>query len=257
MDTAGSVHVRGPNFLLWVTGQPRNRERLNVLPEEPAVARTPDGRAFEPKGLKVIFTLLCHPEYAARPYRQIAELAGTAHGTVGHIIQDLEALGFIVPGPAGPGGARGQRRLVKTGPLLEQWARIFVRTLRPRQFIGRYRGRPLDELATVRWADHGALLGGECAADVVTAHLRPGTLTLYLQEEKPAAGLLRELRLQPDPRGNIELLKKFWTFDTRDAARPDLAPLPLVYADLLAIDDARCEETARLLLATITGAAAR
>lgn len=257
MDTAGNVYVQGPNFLLWVTGQPRNREHLNALPEEPPVARPPDGRAFEPKGLRVIFTLLCRPEYAARPYREIAALAGTAHGTVGHVIQDLEALGFIVPGPARPGGTRGRRRLVKIAPLLEQWARIFVRTLRPRQLIGRYRGRPLDELATVRWADHGALPGGEFAADAVTAHLRPGTLTLHLQEEKPTAGLLRELRLQPDPRGNIELLKKFWTFDTHDAERPDLAPLPLVYADLLAIDDARCEETARLLLANITGTAVR
>ncbi len=248
LDAAGNAHLQGPNFLLWITGQPRNPEQLQAI-----AAREPLGRPFEPKGLQVLFTLLCRPECVAHPYREIAALASVAHGTVGHVIQDLEAMGFIVPVPTAAGGGRGGRRLVKTAALLEQWARVFVRTLRPKQLIGRYRGRPPDELTTVRWADHGALLGGEFAADAVTTYLRPGTLTLYLQDDRPAAALLRELRLQPDPRGNIELLKKFWTFDTPDTKKPDLAPLPLVYADLIASGDARCEETAKLLLANFDG----
>lgn len=253
IDAAGNAHLQGPNFLLWITGQPRNPEQLQAIPGETFRAREPLGRPFEPKGLQVLFTLLCRPGYLTHPYRNIATLAGVAHGTVGHVIQDLEAMGFVVPDPAPQGGGRGARRLVKTAALLEQWARVFARTLRPKLLIGRYRGRPLDELAAVRWADHAVLLGGEFAADAVTAYLRPGTLTLYLQDDRPAPGLLRELRLQPDPRGNIELLKKFWTFDAPDAAKPDLAPLPLVYADLLASGDARCEETAKLLLANIAG----
>lgn len=251
VDAAGNAHLQGPNFLLWITGRPRNPEQLQAIPGETLRIREPLGRPFEPKGLRVLFTLLCRPECATRPYREIATLAGVAHGTVGHVIQDLEAMGFIVPATAG--GGRGGRQLVRIAALLEQWARVFARTLRPKLLVGRYRGRPLDELGAVRWIDYGALPGGEFAADAVTAYLHPGTLTLYLQDDRPAPALLRELRLQPDPRGNIELLKKFWTFDTPQVTRPDLAPLPLVYADLLAGGDARCEETAQLLLAHIAG----
>lgn len=45
-----------------------------------------------------------------------------------------------------------------------------------------------------------------------------------------------------NPAGNVEILRRFWTFDGETAGQvPDL----LVYADLLAIGDARCLETAK------------
>ena len=31
-------------------------------------------RAFEPSGLKIIYTLLCYPDLIKKPYRYIAEL---------------------------------------------------------------------------------------------------------------------------------------------------------------------------------------
>jgi hypothetical protein len=42
----------------------------------------------------------------------------------------------------------------------------------------------------------------------------------------------------------VEILRRFWQFGNPD---PELAPTLLVYADLLAIGDARCLETAKLL----------
>lgn len=63
-----------------------------------------------------------------------------------------------------------------------------------------------------------------------------------------AAGLAGRGLLCPEgrhcdqPAGNVEILRRFWTFDGETAGQvPDL----LVYADLLAIGDARCLETAK------------
>jgi hypothetical protein len=50
--------------------------------------------------------------------------------------------------------------------------------------------------------------------------------------------------LRRDTNGNVEVLRRFWTFDNEDAA---LAPAPLVYADLMATGDGRCIETAKMV----------
>ncbi len=49
-----------------------------------------------------------------------------------------------------------------------------------------------------------------------------------------------------DPDGDIEILAKFWDFEDEWRGR-GLAPLPLVYADLIATGDPRNIETARNL----------
>lgn len=252
MDTLGNAYLRGPNFLLWVAGQKRpQRIHLDALAyREAAIGHQPivqtglANRAFEPKGMQVVFVLLCQPDAVALPYRELAGLADVAHGTVGHVINDLEALGYVAHGPAPKGKKRGPRKLVNHAGLLDEWARIFAKTVRHRYLIGRYRGAPLDAVGARQWADYGAQLGGEFAADAITHYLQPETLTLYIDGDKPGAPLLRDLRLQPDPDGPIELLRKFWRFDAAGPEQRQLAPLPLVYADLLAIGGARCLETA-------------
>jgi hypothetical protein len=73
---AGNAYIDHPPTLIWVKGErPIARAPLQ-----------PTGRAFQAGGLQVIFALLCHPGKADRPYREIAELAGVAHGTVGWVM---------------------------------------------------------------------------------------------------------------------------------------------------------------------------
>jgi hypothetical protein len=55
---------------------------------------------------------------------------------------------------------------------------------------------------------------------------------------------LLDQHLKTDPAGEVEILRQFWQFQN---TQPALAPTLLVYADLLAIGDARCLETAKLL----------
>ncbi|MFI5008106.1 MAG: type IV toxin-antitoxin system AbiEi family antitoxin [Solirubrobacterales bacterium] len=225
IDAAGNAFLNQPPLLVFVKGQ---------RPTGP-VATPNHGRAFQATGLQVLFAVLARPELMARPYREIAVAAGVAHGTVGWVMAELPGLGYLAQ-------IGGRRRLINGERLLDQWAEAYARTLRPRLLLGRFRGDMGALLArSVPWPE-GLLLGGELAAARLTRHLRPGTATFYA--EAIDTKVLLELVLGADAEGNVEFRRRFWNFPG-EATR--LAPTLLVYADLLAIGDARCLETAQLL----------
>ena len=85
MDAAGNAFLDDPPVFVWVKG-----ER-----PMPRTALQPAGRAFQAGGLQVIFLLLCHPDMVDRPYREIAQMAGVAHGTVGWVMAELPQLRFV------------------------------------------------------------------------------------------------------------------------------------------------------------------
>jgi hypothetical protein len=155
---------------------------------------------------------------------------------------ELPKLGFIAE-------FRGKRRLTRRERLLQQWAEFYPRTLRPRLALGRFRAETLDWWNRIDPTKYGAVLGGEPAGGRITGYLRPGTATFYTEKIDPR--LLVDLRLRPDEGGNVEIVRRFWTFAAKDAA---LAPAPLVYADLMATGDGRCIETAKLIFEQIVRA---
>jgi hypothetical protein len=230
LDEAGNAYLNHPPLLIWVKGQ-RPKQKLN--------GANPTTRTFNPGGLQVIFPLLCHPEWADRPYREIAKMAGVAHGTVGWVLAELPKLGFMAE-------VGGKRRLLQPERLLQQWVEAYARTLRPRLLIGRFHADQLDWHKALDPGEYGYLLGGEAAAARLTQYLRPGTITLYGPKIEPR--LILDQRLRPDPQGKVEILRRFWKFDDD---HPLLTPLPLIYADLVAIGDARCLETAKLIYGDI------
>lgn len=225
IDAAGNAFLNQPPVLVFVKGQRPARQEAAIEP----------GRVFQPAGLQVLYALLARPDLANRPYREIAVAGGAAHGTVGWVMADLQALGHLAK-------VGGRRRLINAERLLDRWVEAYARTLRPRLLLGRFRG-DMGALRgrTAPWPE-GVLIGGELAAARLTRHLRPGTATLYA--EALDTRLVRELRLGADPDGNVDFRRRFWTFPGED---PLLTPALLVYADLLAIGDARCLETAELL----------
>lgn len=225
IDAAGNAYLNQPPLFIVVKGQ---RPKI-FAPTEPK------GRAFQPTGLKVLFALLCRPELANQTYREIAAATGVAHGTVGWVLPELQQLGFIAE-------IEGTRRLMNAEVLLKQWVEAYIRTLRPKLHLGRYRTETLDWTRTFNGAKYGLLLGGEPAARQRVGNLRPGTVTLYGAKAEPR--LILDQRLRQDPQGNVEILERFWPFEGEHSG---LAPDVLIYADLLATGDARCFETADLL----------
>ena len=130
--------------------------------------------------------------------------------------------------------------MVQAERLLQQWVEAYARTLRPKLVLGRYKAEGLDWWEKVDPLKYGLTMGGEGAAARLTHYLRPGTLTFFGEKVDPR--FLIDHRLRTDPGGEVEILRRFWNFDNKD---PAMTPTLLVYADLLAIGDARCLDTAK------------
>jgi len=234
VDTAGNAYLEQPGLFVWVNGRkPLTKPVREAL-----------GRAFQINGLKVVFGLLCNPEWINRPYRELAVQAGVAHGTVGVVMADLQRSGFM----ADSKGKRGTRRLFKAKGLLDQWMDAYARMLRPRTLLGRYYVQSLNGWKDWPLAEHGALWGGEPAGALLTGYLHPGELTIYA--DRVPALLAAQHRFLKDPQPGhttvVEVRQRFWRF-TGYPHPANVVPPILVYADLLAMGDARCIETAKLV----------
>jgi hypothetical protein len=227
IDTAGNAFLNRPPLLVWVKGE-RPAHLTTTSP-------TPS-RIYQAGGLHVLFALLAVPGLARETYRVIADQAGVSHGTVGVVMGELTKLGFLAE-------IGGRRRLLNTRRLVQQWSEAFARTLRPKLLVKTMKAPSISWWRELNPDRLGLVLGGEAAASRQTGVLDPGTLTLYGTE----TGLRRfvlEHPLPTDPRGNVELLKRFWQFEHDPA---DLTPPLLTYADLLVSGDARCSEAAQAM----------
>lgn len=235
-DAAGNGFIHGPSLFFWVKGNRPRRDAAHELRMD--LRKKTAARAFEPSGLKILFAFLCDPKLVDRPYREIADKADVAHGSVGWVMAELPHRGYVLDFP-GEG-----RRLLRAEELLAEWAASYARKLRPKLPLGRYRAKDPQWWQDFDAAAYGAVLGAEPAAAKVTKHLRPEIITVYA--DRPVPKMLAEQGLRPDPNGNVEIAKRFWRFET-DETKKGLAPLPLIYADLLATGDPRCIEAAGIV----------
>lgn len=230
LDAAGNVYLRQPGMLVYVTGRkPRTRQRA----ERPV-------RALRPRGLKVIFALLCLPDLVAAPYRDIAKNTGVALGTVVGVVKDLERLGYLRP-------AKGKtRRFENRLGLVDAWVAAYPRELRPRLTPRRFRVPDAEWWKRQDLTAFDMWLGGEPAAGLLTRYLRPEIVTVY--GDTRFAALARKIHPLKDDHGNLELLQRFWEFELPqyDKRYPLVPPL-LIYADLVATADARNLETAEMI----------
>lgn len=234
VDMAGNAWLIKPPVVIHVEGR---------KPVQQPEAQS-SNRAFQQTGLRVVFALLCRPELFRAPLRDIAEATGVAHGTVGWVMHGLREAGYLIERGKGRGRKRNPRNLVR---LLDEWAAAYARTLRPTLLLGRFAAGPKTPRNWWQHVDleaHGLRLGGEPAAAELTDYLQPGTITLYA--DRLPGRVIAEQRLARDDEGSIEFRYRFWPVD-QDADRPRFTPPVLIYADLLATDDPRCIDTARMI----------
>jgi len=229
IDAAGNVYINEPPLYIYITGKKLVAQVTNI--------RMPT-RAFQPKGLKVVFAFLCHPELVNAPYREIAQAAQVALGTVGWVITDLKAMGHLIEM-----GKRG-RRLANKEKLLARWVEAYPEQLRLKLIIGRYQAPKHDWWLGVPLRDLNAYWGGEVAGAKLTQFLKPEFVTIYTNTAPEQLLLQNKLRKTPD--GDVEILKAFWG-DAQKWPVGDIAPPLVVYADLLATADPRNIETAKII----------
>lgn len=227
IDTAGNAYLKAEGLHVFIVGQKRT---LQNTPEAKYRANTT-------AGMKVVFALLCRPALLNAPYREIARAAGVALGIVGGVFYGLTERGQI----AGD-GKKLPRRFVDAGRLVEEWVINYPLKLRPKLAVRRFAAPEVNWWGKAQPEAGTALWGGEVAAEMLTQFRKPGTGILYLQGDPTKLVIAR--RLKADPKGNIEIVGKFWDFKAATDKQYVVPPL-LVYADLMATGDPRNYEAAK------------
>jgi hypothetical protein len=236
LDAAGNTHIKAQDAVVLVQGR---------KPAQPDVESTVTGRAFQPAGLKVLFTLLVDPARVNETYRDLADRVNVSPATVKYVLDDLEQRGHAVKIGRGRGMSR---RLTDVAALAGRWANSYGDLLRPKLLRGRYRFLDADKHRgwkelTLNEAE--TCWGGEPAADLFTGYLRAEKLTLYTTAS--TGDLARALRIVPAADGPVDVLDKFWVDDVEIVASQPVVPRLLAYADLLASGQTRNLEAAQPL----------
>ena len=244
MDAAGNAYINALPVYIYITGN---------KPKDTLKLQKNTNKAFDPAGLKVVFGLLCDHELVNCTYREIAEQADVALGSIGPILQGLQNAGFLVE------RKKGERRLINQRRLLERWVETYPEKLRPKLHIGDFLSENPYWWKDMELGQFAGFWGGEIAAAGYTGYIRPAQAEIYMPDERAINKLLAAARLRKAPTGGgeepgiVHIYKAFWRMSGRENdsghkfARQQEALVPpiLAYADLVASGDSRNMEAAR------------
>jgi hypothetical protein len=221
IDAAGNCSVRQGNLCVIVKGEKQERK-----------PKSNTARAFQEAGIKLIFQLLLNPENINLPYRELAQKADIALGSVSAVISELTDLHFILQ--------KNKKKVLKNKPeMLNRWIIAYNDSFRPRLLKKRMRfAKQFSDLSKI---EDGALWGGEPGAAIVTNYLVPEVFTIYTNLNWQN---LKSMNLIPDENGNVEILRQFW----QPASEEKTVPPLLIYADLMNSGYGRNVETAKIIL---------
>jgi hypothetical protein len=197
VDSVGNAWIRWPEGVIAIEGRPAPPEARRARPPERA------------GGLRLLLALAVDPDLPSEQVRTIARRSGASLGTIVNVLSRLRDEGRISAGA----------RILDPDSLADRFAAAWAESLRATQFVARARpasGVPVGE--SIEWM-RGAgdsLVGGEAGAllllgDDVT---RARQATLHLPSIGPATW--RALRLTPDEKGPIHLVRRF--------AAPEVGP---------------------------------
>jgi hypothetical protein len=227
LETAGNCYIRKEGLLLYINGKAVTKERQ---PKE--------GKVWKTAGIKFLFGILIQPELLNEPYRKMAETTGVALGNIGPFLGELKKEGFLKEGIE---NGIPILFLENTEALRNKWTGLFNAVLKPKLKQGRFKFADKQTIdAWEKIPDAGFYWGGEPAGALLTKQLRPEILTIYTNQ--PKITLMKQLKLIPDPEGNIEILELFW-YEQLTNKQKTVPPL-LAYADLVNSLDSRNREIA-------------
>lgn len=238
IDTAGNAYINEKPLYIYIKGLKNNDKQTRTDKVGQSY-----GRMFQPTGLKIVYALLQDEALIKASYRDIAEIAGVALGTVGRVFNDLKKGGYLVE------YNKKNRRLKNKKKLLDKWVDAYLEKLRPKLFMGIFAAEKYDWWKGVGSdiQNYGAKWGGEVGAAKLTGHLKPEKVTIYMPKEG-GKRLLIDNHLRKDKNGNIQIYKTFQEqeinnhFELKDIVDPII-----IYADLLVAGDPRNIETARIV----------
>ena len=216
-DSAGNLFFRNGDTVVLVQNQkkPQSIERKYTR-----------GRAWTLTGLKVLFLLLTEDGALNWPYRKIAEYSDVSLGSVRYVMADLKNAGVIAE-------VNGQNRWNNKSTATADWSIAYKDKLLPALDRRFYAGDIPKE-----WGRFRLAVSGETAVQELTL-LKSRRFLAYKHGNINLC--IAQNRWRESAEGNIEIRQAFWP-ECRIFA--EYVPWLLVYADLLAEDDPRCNEAA-------------
>jgi hypothetical protein len=242
IDLAGNSYINKPPVYIDIQGKKPEKPHNEV-----ALAKQL-GKAFQPKGMKIVFMLLTKPELVNAPMRKIADIAEVALGTVKQVIDDLIYQDIIIQ--------KGQRLKVladKQG-LLDKWLAAYPTNVEAKLNKEIYTTDNTDLLKNIAINDLKALWGGEYAAQLYDNYLNAKDYLIYVKPEYKNE-VLKAARLRKAKVDEIQngLITKVILADPPIAIEKIATPNTnwahplLIYANLMASNDPRNADAARRL----------
>lgn len=215
VDCAGNLSIKNKQIDWYVKG--KKRQRL--------ADKRVRGRAFNTAGLKLIFAIFNQPRFLNLPYRDISNKVNIALGSVGPVIDDLYASGYILD--------EGQRRLVNKKRLFERWVDGYLEKLRPKQIMQCYSCDNPDWWKNADPSKFQGVWGGEVIIAKPTPFMVPETITLYFLSDEKQSEFARHYGLKKDADGDICVYKSFWSPSYAGDDNADGISPMIVYADIV------------------------
>ncbi len=243
IDVDGNIYLNSPEIYIVIRNQ-TSKENINKSLEITVPV------------LQVIYFILKDPSIIASDgingsYEKIDCLLGSGitPKTVKNTLEKLQELDYIKRTSEG-------YKIIDYIKLLERWELGYAERLRSKLLIGtfRYIGKQnfweIENKLKLYAQKYGYLIGGELAASIMTQYLRPVGATLHIHKDHYYFPLVVDLRLKPDPDGNIEIHQRFDRqsdqHDRNEELNNLINPL-LVHAELVRTGDSRLKETAQLI----------
>lgn len=226
-DAAGNTFLTAPGLHIEIEGK---RPKADRRPHQ-------SGSLFTPAALPVILAILTEPKLAAAPLREIQDQTSVSIGTVFKVREVLRRRGIDDPLTESSGsGVRDRWR-----QLFEGWVAAYIERA-PKTAV-RFRSDLSPRQLKQALAGVDGTLSGEAAASVKGFDIRPASLDLYYRGK--LGPIVKDLRLRRDPAGPVSVRSPIWA-ETMDAPtdrnRPNrLAPAPVIYADIAALNDPRAD----------------
>ncbi len=189
---------------------------------------------------QLVFALLARPRLLEAPVRDIAEAAGIGKSTVSAQLRRLEDQGLV---------DRKRGLIVRRRELRDRWLSVYPDAVRPAWLIGRFRPQIADPEELERriektWGQQTWALGGGAAAWRMSRFYRGPDTVLHVHSMPAEA--LRKLRVVPDPRGALTILRTPGAI-AYEGPEPHLAHPLLVYSEMMCSSEPRMREAAAQL----------
>lgn len=245
IDSCGNAYINLSPIFVSIKGQKPKLENSKKK-----------NKAFNLSGLKLVYGLLCDDTLINSSYREISETTGVALGAIGTLLNDLRDSGYLLNSDD-----LRWHGLINRKKLLDRWVEAYPEKLRPKLVVGEFVSQDPNWWKKINIENYDAYWGEEIAAAKYTDYLRPQVATIYLPEESGNEifinGRLRKaLSSEDKSEGLVKIYRPFWPTKHKNKnlhilnnERHTVNPI-LIYADLIASQDSRNLETARIIYDT-------